>query len=325
MTISLSPAVAPELSVIIVSWNTRELLRECLTSLSATLGAITAEVFVVDNASSDGTAAMVAADFPAVTLIANADNRGFAAANNQALALATGASILFLNPDTRVLPGAIRRSLDYLAADPAAGAVGVRLLNGDGSLQPSWRRFYSFGGTLLDNKLTARLLGRAQGSVIDGLPAAPTTVDWVIGAYLLVRRPALELIGGGFDERFFVYGEEIDLQYRLRRAGWSVVFLPEPAIVHYGGQSSGQVRAAATMYDYRSRYLFVRKHYAPLSVALYWLKAQAGLLLWCLLAAGPALLRADAQARTALRAYGAVLRWHFTILTDFGRQAPGHA
>jgi hypothetical protein len=304
----------PDLSIIIVSWNTRELLRGCLASLAATLPPLTAEIIVVDNASSDGTAAMVAADFPTVRLIVNPTNRGFAAANNQGLAVATGRDILYLNPDTAVLPGSIQQSLAYLHAHPGAGAVGVRLLNGDGSLQPSWRRFYSFWGTLLDNKLTARLLRRPQGSLLTGLPAEPTAVDWLIGAFLLVRRAALASIGGGFDERFFVFGEEIDLQYRLRRAGWTIVFLPEPAIVHYGGQSSRQVKVAATLYDYRGRYLFVRKHYSWPSVALYWLKAQAGLALWWLLALPPALLRADAGARAALAAYGRALRWHLGLL-----------
>jgi N-acetylglucosaminyl-diphospho-decaprenol L-rhamnosyltransferase len=256
---------------------------------------------------------LLAADFPATRLIVNQENRGFAAANNQGLAIATGAAILFLNPDTRVLPGSIQQSLAYLNAHPGVGGVGVRLLNDDGSLQPSWRRFYSFWGTALDNKLTARLLGRPQGS-LTGLSAAPTVIDWVIGAYLLVRRTALARVGGGFDERFFVYGEEIDLQYRLRQAGWPVVFLPEPAIVHLSGQSSKQVRVAATMYDYRGRFLFVQKHYPPASLALYWLKAQAGLLLWWLLALPAALLRGDTDARTALTAYGNVIRWHLGLL-----------
>jgi GT2 family glycosyltransferase len=312
---------APDLSIIIVSYNTRALLAECLASLRATLAPLTAQIVVVDNASSDGTAAMVAADFPDVTLIANATNRGFAAANNQGLSISTGQEVLFLNPDTRVLPGAVAEALAYLRANWDVGAVGVRLLNGDGTLQPSWRRFYSFLGTLLDNKLTARLLGRSQGSLIDGLPAAPTPVDWVIGAFLLVRRAALARVGGGFDERYFVYGEEIDLQYALRAAGWSVVFLPGPAIVHYGGQSAKQVKVAATLYDYHSRYLFVRKHYPAPSVALYWLKAQAGLLVWWLLALPPAVLRADAGARTALTAYSAALRWHLRLLWP-GRPAP---
>lgn len=303
----------PDLSIIIVSWNTRDLLRGCLTSLRETLAPVTAQVIVVDNASTDGTAAMVAADFPEAALIANDANRGFAAANNQGLRIATGREILFLNPDTAVLPGSIQPALAYLRAEPGVGAVGVRLLNGDGSLQPSWRQFYSFFGTVLDNKLTARVLGRPQGS-LTGLPARPTAVDWVIGAFLLVRRAALEQIGGGFDERFFVFGEEIDLQYSLRRAGWTVAFLPEPAIVHHGSQSSRQVKVAATMYDYRGRFLFVCKHYPPASVALYWLKAQAGLLLWWLLSLPPALLGADAAARTALTAYGNVLRWHLSLL-----------
>jgi N-acetylglucosaminyl-diphospho-decaprenol L-rhamnosyltransferase len=307
------PAAAPDLSIIIVNWNTRDLLRACLASLAATLPPLTAEIIVVDNASHDDSAAMVAADFPAARLLVNQENRGFAAANNQGLAIATGAAILFLNPDTRVLPGSIQQSLAYLNAHPGVGGVGVRLLNDDGSLQPSWRRFYSFWGTALDNKLTARLLGRPQGS-LTGLSAAPTVIDWVIGAYLLVRRTALARVGGGFDERFFVYGEEIDLQYRLRQAGWPVVFLPEPAIVHLSGQSSKQVRVAATMYDYRGRFLFVQKHYPPASVALYWLKAQAGLLLWWLLALPAALLRGDTDARTALTAYGNVIRWHLGLL-----------
>ncbi|MCC6627958.1 MAG: glycosyltransferase family 2 protein [Chloroflexi bacterium] len=314
----------PDLSIIIVSYNTRALLAACLASLRATLAPLTAQTIVVDNASADGTAAMVAADFPEVTLIANEVNRGFAAANNQGLAISTGQDVLFLNPDTRVLPGAVQAALAYLRANWSVGAVGVRLLNGDGTLQPSWRRFYSFLGTLVDNKLTARLLGRDQGSLIDGLPAAPTPVDWVIGAFLLVRRAALARIGGGFDERFFVYGEEIDLQYALRAAGWTVVFLPGPAIVHYGGQSAQQVKVAATLYDYRSRYLFVRKHYPTPSVALYWLKAQVGLLVWWLLALPPALLRADAGARTALTAYGAALRWHLRLLLP-GRSVPARS
>lgn len=268
-------------SVVIVSWNTREMLRECLESLFAQTRT-PVEVFVVDNHSSDGSAAMVRARFPHVRLIANDENLGFAAANNQALERTTGEQILLLNPDTVVLDAAIDRMVDYLVRHPEAGAVGCKLLNADGSLQPSCHEFYGFFRSLIENRLTAALYPRTHAntpflSFWDH--ARPRQVGWVTGAALMVRASVLARVGP-LDTRFFMYGEEVDWQLRMRKAGYQVHFTPEAQIVHLGGGSSRQIRARMKQQELHSRWLLIEKHYGPLTRLSYRAKAALALTFW---------------------------------------------
>ena len=270
------------LSIVVVSWNTRELLAECLESILKDSSGIEHEVFVVDNASTDGSQAMVEERFPTVNLIQNPQNFGFAKANNQALRQSAGKYILLLNSDTQVLPGAIGGLFGFMEKHSSAGAAGARLLNRDGSLQfscspePSlWRevlRLFHFPGVRPDG--TYSMAGWDL--------TAPQEVDTILGACIILRRSILDQIGL-FDEDFFMYSEEVDLCTRIRRAGWSIYWAPQSKIVHYGGQSTGKIASDMSIQLYKSKILYFRKHYPRWTANLYksvlWLAASARLAL----------------------------------------------
>lgn len=264
--------VSPLLSIVIVSWNTRELLAQCLHTVADELAANfepdTVETFVVDNVSSDGSVEHVRQHFPWVRVIENRSNAGFAAANNQAIARSRGRYVLLLNPDTRILPGALRQLIDFLEANPHAGAAGSRLLNPDGTLQTSchprptlvrefWRMFH------LDKILPYALYRMEQWST-----QWPRDVDIVQGAALLVRRAVIEQVGA-LDTDYFIYTEEVDLCYRIQCAGWRIFWVPTSVVIHYGGQSTQQVAAAMFLRLYESKIIFFRKSYGRLAAQGY--------------------------------------------------------
>lgn len=237
------------LSIVIVSWNVRDLLRDCLQSIEREmlLPRDQYEVLVVDNLSADGSAAMVESDFPTVRLIANRENVGFGRANNQTLSIARGRFLLLLNPDTLLQDHALDRLLEIMEADPSIWALGCRLVNGDGSLQrwtggsfPSvWTAacHYLFLNYLLPKPI------RPPSLYLDSDVTEAVDVDWVSGAVLLLRRDKLD--GKLFDERFFMYGEDMELCHRLKRAGGRIVYSPAATVVHFQGasmkQQSGEV------------------------------------------------------------------------------------
>lgn len=264
--------------VIIVSYNTRGLLRRCLQSLSA-VSSPSLRIWLVDNASTDGSADMVRAEFPAVRLIASHQNLGFAAGNNVALRQIVGTDVghamgpvLFLNPDTEVEPDAIAGMAAYLAQHPEVGAVGVQLRNADGSQQRSYGGFWF--ARLVSSFVSGRLRGPDPG--IAGSQRDPFFVDWLVGACVLVSRAALAAVGE-LDEIFFIYGEEIDWQYRLHQAGYRVALLPTLHVLHHGGQSTQQAALAMRRQEYRSRYLLLAKHRGPAARGLYLAKVSAEL------------------------------------------------
>ncbi|MEY5026083.1 MAG: hypothetical protein RLZZ244_1611 [Verrucomicrobiota bacterium] len=235
-------APLPLLSVIIVSFNTRELTLGCLRHLFPELehlrSRIRSEVWVVDNASADGSAAAIRSEFPEVHLLQNTRNLGFGAANNLALRQAAGQFFLLLNSDAFLRPGAVRALLDYLRRTPRAGAVGPRLANPDGSLQVSCFRFPSPLRAWLENLGLARLLSW-HPRIADYHAWAHNSnriVDFVSGACMLIRREAWQSTGD-FDERFFLYSEEADWQRRMHDAGWLIGFTPAAQAVHFGGAS----------------------------------------------------------------------------------------
>ncbi|MHB8992743.1 MAG: glycosyltransferase family 2 protein [Chloroflexota bacterium] len=296
------------LTVIVVNWNTRELLRRCLLSLQLAPDAAGAQLVVVDNASSDGSAEMVRSQFPRVELIPSGANLGFAGGNNLALSRALGRYVLFLNPDTEVNPGAIGSMVHYLDDRPEVALVGTTLLNPDGSLQPSCHRYYGFWHTVRYNRLVDRLAGAGELSSVNR-ESRPGDVDWMTGACLLVRKSVLDQVGW-FDPGFFVYGEEIDLQYRIKKAGWRVSYLPSCGVVHHGGQSARQAGLAASLHDYRGRWLFLRKHYPPFSVGVYLAKTVAALAVWMLFSGARAALLRSPDGWRQMRAYRQLLTWH---------------
>ncbi|MCX7854846.1 MAG: glycosyltransferase family 2 protein [Anaerolineae bacterium] len=272
----------PDLSVLIVNWNVRDLLRRCLQSILANsptcklatcklatckLATCKLEIIVVDNGSTDGSVEMVRAEFPQVHLIANADNRGFTAANNQGLAVARGRYVLLLNPDTEVLGDALATMVSFADAHPDVGVVGPQLLNPDGTVQSSRRRFPTlwtalFESTWLQPYAPRRLLNRYY--VLDRPDDEIQDVDWVTGAALMARREAIEQVGP-LDEGFFMYSEELDWCRRFREVGWRVVYLPTARVIHHEGKSSEQVLPARHIHFQTSKVRYFRKYHGPIA------------------------------------------------------------
>jgi len=255
--------------VCIVNYNTREHLRTCLEGLSTESSS--RPIIVVDNASPDGSAAMVQREFPDVKLIANSVNLGFGAAANQAIALCESAYMLLLNSDTRVQPGAVQALAAYLDRCPRAAIVGPKLLNSDGTLQRSSRRFPGTLAWLFDNQLGGRLarsLGLRAGKMLHAWAhdhARP--VPWVIGAAMAMRVEPVRQVRG-FDPGFFLYCEEIDLCMRLRKSGWEVHFTPDATIAHVGGASTPGDRRDLNRHMIASTLRLYRLHYGKLRAAM---------------------------------------------------------
>lgn len=247
-----------EISVVIVNLNTKALLISCLSSVCRELERTEAEVFVVDNGSIDGSEEAVRMGFPQVSLIANRRNVGYAKANNQAIKLSQGRYVLLLNPDTRVKEGALEPLLRFMKGCPEAGGAGAQLLNGDGSKQNSIATFPSLSTELLNKSLLRRLFpDRFPGK--ERNYAEPIEVDSVIGACMMVRREAIEQVGM-LDEDYFLFLEETDWCFRMRKAGWKVYHVPEAEVIHFQGKSAEQNKKRAKVEYYRSRYLFFKKH-----------------------------------------------------------------
>ena len=280
-----------ELAVIIVNWNVKDLLRNCLTSVLADISAhnLSAGIWVVDNASSDDSVAMLHSDFPEVQLIASQENLGFAGGNNAALrAIGFGDTpasdpniinqlpevVLLLNPDTEVHPGALKTMLRFFRRYPQAGIAGARLVYGDGSFQHS---AFAFPGLW---QLAIELLplpGRLFESRLNGrYPASlykqeqPFQVGHPLGAAMSVRREAIQQVGL-LDENYFMYVEEVDWSKRIVSAGWQAYCVPEAIVTHFGGQSTGQIQTDMFANLWASRYQFYNKHYSHPKV---WLAAQ---------------------------------------------------
>ena len=245
-----------KVSIVIVNWNTRTLLADCLTSIYGNPPTGAFEVLVVDNASTDGSVALVRHQFPLATLIVNEANVGFAAANNVGIRESKGEYILLLNSDTRVLPGALDELVKFLENHLGAGAAGSRLLNPDGSLQHSCSPL----PTLVSEGMHLFHLDyRRRRAMRDWDVNRPRQVDVLLGACLLVRREALEHVGV-LDEGYFMYSEEVDFCRRLQEAAWTLHWVPQSQIVHYGGQSTRQLATAMFLRLYASKLRYFRKH-----------------------------------------------------------------
>jgi len=259
-----------KLAIIIVNWNTRDLLAHCLAALARQAPSTSSgqaaetpagwrvETFVVDNASTDGSAQMVRARFPWVTLIENQANVGFARANNQAMEQCTGAYVLLLNSDTVVHPGALPALVAFLEGHPAAGAVGPRLLNGDGTLQAACHPMLTPAREFWRLTFLNALWPRATYPMRRWSTQRPRRVEVIKGACLLLRRAALDQVGR-LDEGYFMYTEEVDLCYRLAQAGWELWYLPAAVVTHFGEASSKQAAERMYVQLYRSKVQFYRK------------------------------------------------------------------
>jgi GT2 family glycosyltransferase len=257
----------PTLSIIIVSWNVAELLRECLRSVAENRGDLDLEVIVVDSASADNTVALISAEFPWVTLLAQSENVGFPRGNNIGLAAATGDTILLLNPDTEIMGDALTVMVDYLQQHPDIGLIGPQLLNPDGSHQSSRRRFPTVMTGLFESTWLQSLAPRATMSrffATDLPDDATSDVDWVTGACMLTRRAVVAQVGV-MDEAYFMYSEELDWCKRIKDAGWRVVYLPNASVVHHVGKSSEQAVTARHINFNRAKLRYFRKHHGYLA------------------------------------------------------------
>jgi GT2 family glycosyltransferase len=274
----------PTISILIVSFNTRDVLRECLESVLLATGELSVETIVVDNCSRDGSAEMVRAEFPWVHVVESQENLGFGRANNLALEAASGRYIVLLNSDAFLCPDTLCLSVQKMDANPSVGLASGRLVGRDGVLQPSARMFPSpmrqflvISG-LADRFPKSRFFGQADRTWANPMDSAE--VDWVPGAYSIIPAQILKE-HGFFDPRFFLYYEEVDLCLRIKNAGYKVMYWPEIKVVHVGGESSRQIKtldmsqtgAQLVLWRMRSTLLYYRKHSGSNAFVVRWLEA----------------------------------------------------
>ena len=257
------------LSVIVVSWNGRDFLRDCLNSIRTSGGPLVQEVIVVDNASSDGSAEMVAEQFSEVMLIRSKENHGFARGNNLGMHQASGSWLALVNSDVVVHPGCFEQLVSYLEAHSDVGLVGPRVIGGDGRLQPTYWQLPTLWNTAcrslaLDN-IFSRLSRRRRTNSICG---GPVEVEVLSGCFWVARREAVAQIGG-LDERFFFYAEDLDWCKRFRDAKWKVVFVPEASATHFGGGSSAVAPFRYSIELLRANLAYWRKHRGVLGLAVF--------------------------------------------------------
>ena len=248
-----------KLSIVIVSYNVRAYLEECLQSVWKALEGIEGEVWVVDNNSQDDSVETLRRDYPWVRLVANTENMGFARANNLAIRQSQSDYVLLLNPDTVVEEPTLRGVLDFMDAHPEAGGAGVMMHNADGTLAPESRR-----GLPTPWVAGLKMLGFTKRYYMSHLPwDQPGRIDVISGAFCMLRRKAIDQVGL-LDEDFFMYGEDIDLSYRLLKGGWQNWYLPF-SITHYKGKSTQKTDYRYVHIFYQAMLIFFRKHYCHLS------------------------------------------------------------
>jgi len=277
-----------KLSVIIVNYNVKYFLEVCLHSVLKAAEGIDAEVIVADNNSDDGSTAMVREKFPGVVLIENKDNKGFSKANNQGVAIAKGEYILFLNPDTVMPEDFFKKTIAYLDAHPEAGAIGPRLIDGKGTFAPDAKKSFPslsvalfktiglnkiFSRSPFFNKYYAVHVGERQVSPVDVLS----------GCCMMVRKSAMDKAGGPFDEDYFMYCEDVDLSYRIEKAGYKNIYYPEVDLVHYKGESTRKMSLSYVRIFNEALVTFVKKHYTKKQARLFVLFINIGIILRAIL------------------------------------------
>lgn len=261
------------LSVIIVNYNVKYFLAQCLRSVEKAIKEIDAEVIVIDNASSDGSVTYLQQQFPFVKFFSNSTNTGFGKANNQGLAHSRGDLVLFLNPDTIIPEDGLLKCISFIKSRSDAGALGVRMIDGSGKYLPESKRgFPSFSTSFFKLSGVASLFPHSRKLAKYYLGHLPkdevNEVDVLAGAFLMVKREVLN-VTGAFDEAFFMYGEDIDLSYRIQQAGWKNFYFPLTSIVHFKGESTKKGDLDYVRMFYKAMSIFVKKHYAGSSSKLY--------------------------------------------------------
>lgn len=299
-----------DLSVIIVNWNTKDLLRNCLNSIYKTINNLIFEVIVVDNASADGSVEMLENEFPSVTRIINQENKGFGAANNQAFLIMKGKYALLLNSDTVLTSDAVNKLYNFFDTNEKTGIVCGQLLNADGSKQNSVASFPSLL-TLSTNTSLLEFLLPGWFPSKRYKHTLPIEVDSAIGACMMIRKKALDE-AGIFDERYFFFFEETDLAYMMRLKGWKIYHIPDAFIYHLQGQSIGH-NINSRIEFFRSRYQFLKKWHNPLYFYL-----ASGIIFLRLLANGffnfifaVLTLGLNKKLRDKLIMYSNLICWHF--------------
>jgi GT2 family glycosyltransferase len=277
-----------DISILIVNWNTRDLLYRCLSSVHTPDSRLKTETIVVDNNSNDGSVEMVSREFPHVTLVRNTENLGFAKACNQAIRLARSRLLLLLNSDAEICNGSLPTMVSFMDSNESVAAAGCRLSNRDGSLQRSyWNRFPSVRDALIENLYLYRLPFRKKrpkaGTAQHTQETSAVDVAHLLGACVIIRQEALADVGP-FDEDYFMYLEETDWFYRAKQKGWRVCYLASAQAVHHGQQSSNLDPARVVPYLSKSYCRFVRKHYGntrvPAIKAAYACGAVIRMFLW---------------------------------------------
>ena len=260
-----------DLSIIIVNWNTKQLLLNCIASIYRTVNGSSFEIFVVDNGSTVGSVAAVSQTYPAVKVIANTANLGFAKANNVALGKISGRHAVLLNSDTILKESALEKMCDFMEHHPQAGMCGPQLLNEDGSKQNSVGDFPTLLTEFVSKKLICILFPERYRQAFKSKNAefnCPAEVDFIVGACMVVRKAAMDEIGMLDEDYFFLY-EEVDWCFRMKNAGWLIYHLPDAEIYHLGGQSMKEINLHARIESWRSRYLFFKKSMDLSRVAWY--------------------------------------------------------
>ena len=264
-----------DLSIIIVNWNTRELLKDCLKSIEAKTRQVNYEVIVVDNSSTDGSPEMVSEVFPDVNLIENKENPGFARANNQGLAASKGKYVLFLNPDTKILSNALDGMIQFLENNEEYGAVGCRLVTSDGNIQFTCARAFptllnQLSEFLFFHRLFPRQRRFSTVEIFYWDHRDSREVDCLSGACILVRGNLIRDIAG-FSEEYYMYAEDVDLCYRIRKLGWKIYYLAEESILHIGGAASRQREESyfSVVTMKQSNFQFLKAHYGTSKAELF--------------------------------------------------------
>ncbi len=307
------PSSPPDLSIVVLNWNVRDLLRNCLRSIYAEFesAGIAGEVVVVDSASTDGSAEMVAAEFPQARVVASAENLGYSRGNNEGLRRTEGRHILLLNPDTELRAGALTAMLGHMDAHAGVGVLGPQLLFPDGRPQSSRRRLPTLATAVFESTWLQAYAPRGilEAYYAQDLPDdAVSEVDWLVGAALCVRREAYQQVGG-LDESFFMYSEEMDWCRRIQRAGWKVVFFPHAQVIHHVGQSSEQVPAATHIRFQRSKIRYFEKYHGRTTAQLLRLFILASFAVQLALESAKLLLRhRPGLRRQRVEAYWQVLK-----------------
>ena len=306
-----------DLTIVIVNWNARDFLRNCLSSIRKFAGSVRVQTIVVDNASRDSSTEMLIKEFPEVLLIESGGNLGFAKANNLALPHVQAPFVLFLNPDTEIQGDALRLMVEFLTSNPSIGALGCKIRNGDGTIQQLGLQWFPspFTELLKFLAVTDRTCLRLQGILPYHDPNTSGEVKKLFGACLLVRKAVLDQVGS-FDERFFMYCEDVDLCYRITSGGWKLYYLADAQILHLGASSSSQVPGAfSVLMGCESFSKFMRKHHGAAgafsfrAVALFGAHVRLALLgVMSVLQLSPR-HKGSSSSRASMDKYKSIIAW----------------